>query len=109
MILELGLLSEGPEAPPVKSPPCVIEVTPGDRKGDGLLSLEPAAGVGASPLQYLRGGRAVSTGHSRVILRVMVPGHQEGKCIIDLEADGGVSDAWLWGRQIPTACGVEAH
>lgn len=31
-IVELGLLREGPEAPPVKSLQCVIEVAPGDRE-----------------------------------------------------------------------------
>lgn len=39
----------------------------------------------------------------------MLTGHQEGKCIVGLEADCGVSDAWLWGRQIPKVRGVEAQ
>lgn len=67
-----------------------------------------ATDTGASFLQHLDGGGAMSSGHSQVILRVMLMGHQEGKCIIDLEADCGVLDAWLWGQQIPMAC-VEAR
>lgn len=37
-IVELGLLREGPEASPVKSRQCVIEVAPGDRERRGVLS-----------------------------------------------------------------------
>lgn len=70
--------------------------------------LEAAIGTGAFPRQSL-GGRAMFSGHSLVILRVVLTGHQEGQCIVDLEADCGVSDAWLWGRQIPKVCGVEAQ
>lgn len=70
--------------------------------------LEVAVGTGSFPLQSL-GGRAMFSGHSQVILRVMLTGHQEGQCIVDLEADCGVSDAWLWGRQIPKVCGVGAQ
>lgn len=38
LILELGLLSQGPKAPPVKLPRCVVEVAPGVEEGGGMLS-----------------------------------------------------------------------
>lgn len=38
LILELGLLSQGPEAPPVKLPWRVVEVAPGVEEGGGMLS-----------------------------------------------------------------------
>lgn len=38
----------------------------------------------------------------------MLTGDQEGKRIVDLEADCGVADARLWGQQMPTARGVGA-
>ena len=39
----------------------------------------------------------------------MLTGHQEGQCIVGLEADCGVSYARLWERQIPKVRGVEAQ
>lgn len=39
----------------------------------------------------------------------MLTGHQEGQCVIGLEADCGVLDAQLLGQQIPEACGVVAQ
>ena len=108
--LGAGTPQRGPGDAPSQIPPVCCRSGPwGQRKETVCCLLEAATGIGASHLQYFGGGRAVSSGHSQVILGVMLTGHQEGKRIIDLEADGGVSDAWLWGRQIPTACGVEAH
>lgn len=39
LVLEPGLLSQGPEAPPVKFPLCVVEVAPGVEEGRDVLSL----------------------------------------------------------------------
>lgn len=38
LILELGLLSQGPKAPPVKLPQRVVEVAPGVEEEGGMLS-----------------------------------------------------------------------
>lgn len=93
LILELGLLSQGPEAPPVKCPRCVIEVAPGVEKGGAMASGCWHRGL-SSPEPGHRRGRV---GHSQVIVGIMLMGHQEGQGIIGLEADGRVSDARLWG------------
>lgn len=104
-----GIPQPGPGSVPSQIPPACYRSGPwGWRKEGVCCLLEVAVGPGAFPLQSLGGG-AVSSGHSQVILGVMLTGHQEGQCIIDLEADCGVSDAWLWGRQIVKVYGVEAQ
>lgn len=94
---ERGLLRQGPEASPVKVAQSVIGVAPGDREQRDCVISWRWLQARSTSLQGLDGGRAVSSGHSQVILGVMLTGHQEGQCVIDLEADCGVFDAWLGG------------
>lgn len=100
----------GPGSAPSQIPPVYYRSGLwGQKKGAVCCLLGVPTGTGGSFLQYLDDGRTMSSGNSQVILWVMLTGHQEDKRIIDLEADCGVSDAWLWGQQIPVVCGIEAH
>lgn len=98
LVVEWGLLSQGSEMPPVKLCQCVIEVAPGGGERRGVCCVLEAARRhrNISPPRS-RWCQAMSSGHSQVILRVMLTGHQEGQCIIDLEAYCGVWDAWIRG------------
>lgn len=108
-VAERGLLSQGPEAPPVELPRGVVEVAPGGRGRRAPAVPGGGSRPGACPLGASVGAGAAFSAHSQVILGVVLTGHQEGQGVIDLEADSGVPDAGLWGRLIPKARGVEAQ
>lgn len=73
--MEWGLLSQGLEASPVKLPQSFMEVASGAEKGE-VLSPEVASGAEAFPPRP-QCWRSRASGHSQVILRVMLTGHQE--------------------------------
>lgn len=97
-----GTPQPGPaSAPSQTAPVCCRSVPWGQRKQSGCSLGRWCQG----PPWW----QAVSSGHSQVVLGVVLTSHQECQRVIDLEADNGVSDAWLWGWQVPKVCGIEAR